>query len=46
VNGYIPIGVWVTKNEALVAKRSSDGQISGLLYSNDEPGFVEDIIKF
>jgi hypothetical protein len=44
-NGFIRRGEWVVKNDALVAK-SSGGIISGLLYSSDEPGFVEDIIRF
>ena len=44
-NGFIRRGEWVVKNDALVAK-SSGGVISGLLYSSDEPGFVEDIIRF
>lgn len=49
-NGVIPKGVWVQKGDVLVAKKEqSKGaapQITSLLYSYDEAGFVEDIIQF
>jgi len=49
-NGIIPKGVWVQKGDVLVAKkeqsRGTAPQVTSMLYSYDEPGFVEDIVQF
>ena len=50
VNGIIPKGVWVEKGDVLVAKkeqtRGAAPQVTSLMYSHDEPGFVEEIVQY
>ena len=49
-NGVIPTGVWVEKGDVLVAKkeqsRGTAPLVTSMMYSYDEPGFVESIVQF
>ena len=50
-NGIIQKGVWINKDDVLVAKRewvrgSSEAVNTSLLYKGEERAYVEDILDF